>query len=61
LNGSDWLIENVNLDLIRVVANQRTIDATLLYKFLTTDENTNFLFELWQQQWLQFSCEYKAS
>lgn len=59
LNGNDWPINDANLDLIRVVANQRNIDTTLLHQFLTTDENINFLFELWQQQWLQFSCEYE--
>ncbi len=55
INGAIWQIDGVSTDLIKIVANQRTIDCQQIKPHLTDSANSRFLFELWKLQWLQFS------
>ncbi len=55
INGYVWETDGVDLNLIQLVANHRSLACRQLNVFLTAEENKNFLFELWQLQWLQFA------
>ena len=58
INGVAWQVDEVNHELIKIIANHRTIDCNQLKIFLNTDTNVLFLFELWKLQWLQFTEEF---
>lgn len=58
INGVPWKIDGTDNELIKIIANQRTISSQNLTKFLNSKANILFLFELWQLQWLQFEQEY---
>lgn len=55
INGVSWKIDGVSTDLIKIVANHRTIDCQQLKSYLSNRANLQFLFGLWQLQWLQFA------
>lgn len=55
INGTLWPIDGVNVDLVKIVANQRTIDCQQLKAFLNENVNLLFVFGLWTLQWLQFA------
>ena len=54
VNGCEWDITGVSLELVRYVANHRTLYRDDLLAFLPNDDNQIFLYELWRLQWLQF-------
>ncbi|WP_035917854.1 cupin domain-containing protein [Legionella fairfieldensis] len=53
INGKEWNIQGVSPDLIKWVANNRFLTCKTLHPFLKDKNNLNFLFELWQLQWLE--------
>ena len=56
-NGVAWGIENVDTQLIQLIANHRIISTKNLSAYLGSTANQHFLLELWQLQWLQFLDE----
>lgn len=53
VNGCEWDIEAVDVDLVKLVANNRLLTSQDLMPFLKTPDNQIFLFELWKLQWLE--------
>lgn len=54
INGSMWDINNVAVDLVKLVANNRFLTNEALVSYLNNNENQNFIYELWRLQWLDF-------
>lgn len=52
INGCEWNCQNVSIELMKLVANQRVIAIDEIQPWLHQAENQNFLFELWTLQWL---------
>ncbi|WP_133135615.1 JmjC domain-containing protein [Legionella rowbothamii] len=50
INGCEWDIEGVTPELLRELANHRSINAG---PYLDQKTNQLFLFDLWKLQWLQ--------
>jgi 50S ribosomal protein L16 3-hydroxylase len=59
INGVAWQIDSVSIELIKLIANQRTIECSDLLVFLDNEPDKLFVFELWQLQWIQFQEEYE--
>lgn len=54
INGCEWDITGVSLDLVRQVANLRFISIEVLQPFIeNNNDNQVFLYELWKLQWLR--------
>lgn len=57
INGSNWNSQGISDGLIKLVANQTSIDLSQLQPYLNQDKNQQFLYELWQLQWINFMDE----
>ncbi len=53
INGCEWNVDGVSLELISYIANHRHLLHPYFNDFLTQEKNQLFLFELWKLQWLQ--------
>ena len=53
INGCQWDVTEVSIDLIKLVANSRFLERELLLPFLSHKKNSAFLFDLWTLQWLE--------
>lgn len=51
-NGCEWDVDGVTQELIALIANQRFISIDILVRYLNTNANQLFLFELWKLQWM---------
>jgi 50S ribosomal protein L16 3-hydroxylase len=59
VNGCEWCTELVNPELVKLIAEHRSVNLTQLLPFLaptdsTAHANVSFLYELWSLQWLEF-------
>ncbi|MDI9818388.1 MULTISPECIES: JmjC domain-containing protein [unclassified Legionella] len=52
INGYKWPTENVSPELIKLVADKRSLSIEELHPFLESEEDRLFLLELWKLQWL---------
>jgi 50S ribosomal protein L16 3-hydroxylase len=57
INGVAWNIEGVSPELVKHVANHRIVLARDILDFLKQPDNQQFIYELWQLQWLQWLNE----
>lgn len=53
VNGYEWDIEQVDPELVTIIADNRTILSDILKPFLNTLPNQTFLYELWKLQWIE--------
>ncbi|MGQ3890603.1 JmjC domain-containing protein [Legionella sp. CNM-4043-24] len=57
VNGCAWCVEQVSPELVRRLANQRSMSLDELLPFVSKDgkkaANLAFLYELWKLQWLE--------
>lgn len=53
VNGDEWDIQGVSLDLLSHIANNRFLSIKDLQPYCNNDPNQLFLYELWKLQWLQ--------
>lgn len=53
INGCQWNVEHTSPELIKLIANNRMVAIQDLQRYLTSDSNQLFLYELWKLQWLQ--------
>jgi 50S ribosomal protein L16 3-hydroxylase len=53
INGSKWDTSLVSKEFIKLVANHRILTIAQLEPWLNNHANQDFLFQLWQQQWLE--------
>lgn len=54
INGEAFELGRASEHLVKLVANKRIITLTELTPFMNKVENQTFLYQLWQQQFLQF-------
>lgn len=52
VNGCEWQIDKVNVDLIYVIANECTIKTSALQLLLKSEADWNFVLEFLTLQWL---------
>ena len=52
INGCQWNIDGVSFDLIKPIANARTIVISELLPFLAKETDQQFLHDLWKLQWI---------
>lgn len=52
VNGCEWAIEGVDTELVKLVANNRTLLFSQLLPYLEKEVNHAFLYALWQQKYL---------
>ncbi|KTD22269.1 cupin [Legionella lansingensis] len=52
INGEQWNVEGVSVELIKLIANSRLLHSDELRSFLEEEQNRFFLFKLWKLQWL---------
>jgi 50S ribosomal protein L16 3-hydroxylase len=52
INGCQWNIEGVSFDLIKPIANARTILISELLPFLAKETDQQFLHDMWKLQWI---------
>lgn len=52
INGCEWDAEDVDADLISLIANNRSITFENINPFLTKAAHQLFLFDLWKLNWL---------
>lgn len=55
INGGLWDVHQVSKDLVKLVANSRSLTSQELAPFIHLKPNQHFLFQLWSRQWLEFS------
>lgn len=53
INGEEWDVSGVSVDLIKLIANNRTLPMAKIRPWLSIDSDKNFLFEMWRLQWLE--------
>lgn len=54
INGCQWSTEGVDNELIRLIANNRSINSTLFSPLMSDPKNQQFIFELWTLRWVEF-------
>ncbi|MBA2656224.1 MAG: cupin domain-containing protein [Tatlockia sp.] len=54
-NGCAWDVSKVSVDLVKLVANNRSLSKKALSPYILNSENQAFLFELWSLEWLSFN------
>lgn len=52
INGCEWNLQNVDDELVKLIANQRILTIEQLHPWLDQSDNLQFLFDLWTLQWL---------
>lgn len=52
INGAEWNTQDVSIELIKLVANNRILSNEQMASWLHLPDNQNFLFQLWTRQWL---------
>ena len=52
INGCQWDTDGVSFDLIKLMANSRSIVTTELTPFLAKEADQQFLHDLWKLQWI---------
>lgn len=52
MNGCKWDTDGVSFDLIKLMANSRSIVTTELIPFLAKETDQQFLHDLWKLQWI---------
>lgn len=52
INGCEWETDQVDTNLLQLIANNRFISLKELEPYLQSEENLFFLLGLWQLQWL---------
>ncbi|MBA3537774.1 MAG: cupin domain-containing protein, partial [Tatlockia sp.] len=52
INGCEWDVKHLSIDLIKLVADSRWLSNEALKPFLRSEKNQSFLYELWRLQWL---------
>ena len=52
INGCEWNINGVSFDLIKTIANSRSILLLDLLPFLAKETAQQFLHDLWKLQWI---------
>ncbi len=55
INGAPWPVQGVSEELVKLVANKRFLNSSVLSCFLNQAENQHFLYELWSLSWLEFT------
>lgn len=50
INGCEWDIDGVSIELVKLVANKRLLASKDLLPFIENIEDQIFLFELWKLQ-----------
>jgi 50S ribosomal protein L16 3-hydroxylase len=53
INSTEWDTQGVSDELIRLIAYQRTISIAQLKPWLEQARNQQFLYDLWNLQWLE--------
>lgn len=53
VNGCEWNIALVDCELVKIVANNRTVLLNTLMPFMHSPANQTFLYELWKLQWME--------
>lgn len=53
INGCEWNIAQVEHELVKIVANNRTVLLNTLMPFMNSPANQTFLYELWKLQWME--------
>ncbi len=53
VNGVEWNSQDVSIELIKLVANNRVLTIEQLQPWLNQSENQRFMFDLWTLQWLE--------
>jgi 50S ribosomal protein L16 3-hydroxylase len=54
INGCEWDVKEVSIELVKLVANCRLLTKEMLAPFLANKKNQSFIFELWRLLWLDF-------
>jgi 50S ribosomal protein L16 3-hydroxylase len=57
INGVQWDIAEVCSELLKTIANNRSISCEQLAPYVTRVKNQEFLYHLWQLEWLWFADE----
>lgn len=53
INGCEWDVQGVSIDLVKLIANSRSITSKNLAPYLNNNKDKAFLLELWNLQWLE--------
>jgi len=54
INGCEWDIHGVSHELLSLIANNRNFVSHDLKKYIDSENNRLFLYELWKLQWIRF-------
>ncbi|WP_131780890.1 cupin domain-containing protein [Legionella gresilensis] len=55
INGEVWETTSITPELVRKIANHRCLALKELLPFVDKNENQQFLYKLWQLQWIEFT------